>query len=175
MIVMEGRRFKADHEPLEFNDNRRSDDAINGSAMLRDAILRSMGVEPQKQPAKPKPIKPAAAHVAHEPARCAHCGAPKAPKSGIIQHIQRTVASYYGVHPNSMTSADRRHSVAHPRQTAMLLCTEFTNKSLAEIGRRFGGRDHTTVIWALEATARRAEADVELALDLETLRERLAA
>jgi chromosomal replication initiator protein len=96
-----------------------------------------------------------------------------------IRDIQDEVAQFYGVDADYMRLPDRIGSreprVSHPRQMAMAMVREFTRFSLPEIGRRFGGRDHTTVIYALRAVAKRALQDPYVALEMEVLRERFAA
>lgn len=67
-----------------------------------------------------------------------------------IARIQRIVAAHYGIPPMEMVSARRSLRVARPRQVAMYLAKRTTPKSLPEIGRRFGNRDHTTVIHAIQ-------------------------
>lgn len=66
-----------------------------------------------------------------------------------IDEIQRKVAEHYGIRMADMHSARRARNVARPRQVAMYLCKRLTRRSLPEIGRKFGGRDHTTVMHAV--------------------------
>lgn len=63
-----------------------------------------------------------------------------------IDEIQRMVAEHYNVRMTDMHSARRARNVARPRQVAMYLAKQLTSRSLPEIGRKFGGRDHTTVM-----------------------------
>lgn len=65
-----------------------------------------------------------------------------------IENIQKTVADYYKVKLSDILSKRRSRSIARPRQLAMALSKELTNRSLPEIGNAFGGRDHTTVLHA---------------------------
>ena len=65
-----------------------------------------------------------------------------------IDNIQKTVADYYKIKVADLLSKRRNRSIARPRQVAMALAKELTNRSLPEIGDAFGGRDHTTVIHA---------------------------
>lgn len=65
-----------------------------------------------------------------------------------IENIQKTVAEYYKIRVTDLLSERRSRSVARPRQLAMALSKELTNHSLPEIGKAFGGRDHTTVLHA---------------------------
>jgi chromosomal replication initiator protein len=101
------------------------------------------------------------------------CGAPAHPRL-LVAHIQATVAAYYNIPLAEMYSPHRNKEFAHPRQIAMYLSREMTPRSLPEIGRRFGKRDHTTVIHAIRAVKNRIAEDRETELDVEVLRERLA-
>lgn len=96
------------------------------------------------------------------------------PSFGFVAHIQDTVAAAYGVDPAHMRDAGRRRSVAWPRQTAMYLARELTNKSLTCIGRLFGGRDHSTVLSSIAAVEARMSASEFERADVEALRARLA-
>ena len=67
-----------------------------------------------------------------------------------IDEIQNKVSNYYNLKIEDMTSSRRIRSFARPRQVAMYLSKKLTTRSLPEIGRKFGGRDHTTVIHAVK-------------------------
>jgi len=67
-----------------------------------------------------------------------------------IDEIQRKVADHYNLRLTDMHSPRRSRNVARPRQVAMYLCKKLTTRSLPEIGRKFGGRDHTTVMHAVK-------------------------
>ncbi len=67
-----------------------------------------------------------------------------------IDEIQRTTADYYNLRLSEMLSERRARNIARPRQVAMYLSKRMTARSLPEIGRRFGGRDHTTVMHAVK-------------------------
>lgn len=67
-----------------------------------------------------------------------------------ISFIQKTVAEYYHLNPEDLKAKKRTKDVALPRQLAMYLCRELTDSSLPKIGEEFGGRDHTTVIYACD-------------------------
>ncbi|MCA3255824.1 MAG: chromosomal replication initiator protein DnaA [Alphaproteobacteria bacterium] len=86
-----------------------------------------------------------------------------------IDEIQRKVADYYSVKLSDMMSARRAREVARPRQVAMYLAKKLTPRSLPEIGRRFGGRDHTTVMHAVKRIDELRAADRELESDIGTL------
>ena len=70
-----------------------------------------------------------------------------------VDNIQRTVAQYFKVRVIDLTSKKRSRSIARPRHIAMALAKELTNRSLPEIGDAFGGRDHTTVLYACRKIA----------------------
>jgi chromosomal replication initiator protein len=70
-----------------------------------------------------------------------------------VENIQKTVADYYKIKVSDMYSKKRPASIARPRQIAMYLAKELTQKSLPEIGELFGGRDHTTVLHAVRKIA----------------------
>ena len=87
-----------------------------------------------------------------------------------IEEIQKRVAEHYGIRFADMQSARRARAVARPRQVAMYLAKQLTPRSLPEIGRKFGGRDHTTVIYAIRKIEELRTADSSLSEDIETLR-----
>jgi chromosomal replication initiator protein len=87
-----------------------------------------------------------------------------------IEEIQKRVAEHYGIRQADMQSARRARAVARPRQLAMYLAKQLTPRSLPEIGRKFGGRDHTTVIHAVRKIEELRASDRALAEDLEHLR-----
>jgi len=69
-------------------------------------------------------------------------------RSITIEDIQKKIADYYGIAPKEMKSNKRSRNIAFPRQVAMYISKELTQSSLPEIGSYFGGRDHTTVLYA---------------------------
>ena len=91
----------------------------------------------------------------------------------MVAEIQRMVCAHYGLPLRAMSAAGRAREMAWPRQVAMFLCRELTGRSLPDIGRRFGGRDHTTVLYALRAIEKRRRGDAELDEDLRLLAARL--
>jgi chromosomal replication initiator protein len=90
-----------------------------------------------------------------------------------IDEIQRKVADYYKVRMPDLLSARRSRDVARPRQIAMYLAKRMTPRSLPEIGRRFGGRDHTTVMHAIKRIDELRLTDSELENDLSILSRQL--
>jgi chromosomal replication initiator protein len=90
-----------------------------------------------------------------------------------IDEIQRRVAEHFNVRFAEMTSSRRARIVARPRQVAMYLSKQLTSRSLPEIGRKFGGRDHTTVMHAVRRIEELKETDPLLAEDIELLRRML--
>jgi chromosomal replication initiator protein len=87
-----------------------------------------------------------------------------------IEEIQKRVAEHYGIRTSDMHSARRARAVARPRQVAMYLAKQLTPRSLPEIGRKFGGRDHTTVIHAVKKIEELRAVDTTLNEDIESLR-----
>ncbi|HZB93068.1 MAG TPA: chromosomal replication initiator protein DnaA [Stellaceae bacterium] len=90
-----------------------------------------------------------------------------------IDEIQKRVAEHYNIRLADMHSARRARAVARPRQVAMWLCKQLTPRSLPEIGRKFGGRDHTTVMHAVRKIDELRSTDRTLAEDVELLRRML--
>jgi chromosomal replication initiator protein len=90
-----------------------------------------------------------------------------------IEEIQKKVAEHYNIRLTDMSSARRARNVARPRQVAMYLAKQLTSRSLPEIGRRFGNRDHTTVMHAVSRVAELMQADSSFAEDVELLRRML--
>jgi chromosomal replication initiator protein len=86
-----------------------------------------------------------------------------------IENIQKAVAAHYKIRVNDLLSASRSRSVARPRQVAMALAKELTKHSLPEIGKAFGGRDHSTVIHAARKVAELREADALIEEDYKIL------
>lgn len=86
-----------------------------------------------------------------------------------IEHIQKTVADYYKIKVNDMTSKNRTRIIARPRQIAMWLAKELTAMSLPAIGEAFGGRDHTTVLHACRTIADLRQRDQQLNHDVHVL------
>lgn len=86
-----------------------------------------------------------------------------------IDDIQKQVANHYNIKVSDMHSARRSRSVARPRQVAMYLSKKLTSKSLPEIGRKFGGKDHTTVMHAVKRIEELMGSDSEIANDIELL------
>jgi chromosomal replication initiator protein len=90
-----------------------------------------------------------------------------------IEEIQKRVAEHFNVRISDMHSARRARSVARPRQVAMYLSKQLTSRSLPEIGRKFGGRDHTTVMHAVKKVDELQDQDSSFAEDVNLLRRML--
>lgn len=90
-----------------------------------------------------------------------------------IDDIQKATAEHFGLKQADLLSERRNRSVARPRQAAMWLAKQLTTRSLPDIGRRFGGRDHTTVLHAVRRIEALRADDQVLARDLETLTRKL--
>ncbi|MEZ5757772.1 MAG: chromosomal replication initiator protein DnaA [Emcibacteraceae bacterium] len=83
-----------------------------------------------------------------------------------VDEIQRQVADYFNIKLADLLSARRARHVARPRQVAMYLCKHLTSKSLPSIGRKFGGRDHTTVMHAVKRIDELRQTDSVLEEDI---------
>jgi ATPase involved in DNA replication initiation len=90
-----------------------------------------------------------------------------------LEEIQRKVAEHYNIRLSDMHSARRSQAIARPRQIAMFLCKVLTQRSLPDIGRKFGGRDHTTVIHAIKKVTELMEKDQNIREDVTLLRRAL--
>ncbi|SHI41332.1 chromosomal replication initiator protein DnaA [Shimia gijangensis] len=92
-----------------------------------------------------------------------------------VEEIQRRVAEHYNIRLSDMIGPKRVRTLARPRQVAMYLSKQLTSRSLPEIGRRFGGRDHTTVMHGVRRIEELRVQDGQIAEDLELLRRALEA
>ena len=90
-----------------------------------------------------------------------------------IEEIQKRVAEHWNIRLADMSSARRARAVARPRQVAMYLAKQLTSRSLPEIGRKFGNRDHTTVMHAVARVAELTEQDADFRERVELLRRML--
>jgi chromosomal replication initiation ATPase DnaA len=95
-------------------------------------------------------------HLAHLPRRS-------------VSEIQKAVAAHYGLAQSDMISERRARAVARPRQVAMWLAKKLTTRSLPDIGRRFGWRDHTTVLHAVRRIDQLRAEDPKMHDDTERL------
>jgi len=98
---------------------------------------------------------------------------PQEPRRVKIEDIQRIVARHYNVSRGDLLSSRRTANVVRPRQVAMYLAKTLTLRSLPEIGRRFGGRDHTTVLHAVRKIEHLVGNDTSLAEEIEALKRQL--
>jgi chromosomal replication initiator protein len=98
---------------------------------------------------------------------------PQEPKRIKIEDIQRVVARQYNVSRSDLLSSRRTANVVRPRQVAMYLAKTLTLRSLPEIGRRFGGRDHTTVLHAVRKIEALVTKDTALCEEVESLKRQL--
>jgi chromosomal replication initiator protein len=92
-----------------------------------------------------------------------------------VEEIQRKVSEHYNIRLSDMIGPKRLRTYARPRQIAMFLSKQLTSRSLPEIGRRFGGRDHTTVMHGVKRIEELRAQDGQIAEDLEMLRRALEA
>ncbi len=90
-----------------------------------------------------------------------------------MDDIQETVGARFHVKISDLKSRRRSKTLVHPRQIAMYLCRELTDASFPEIGRQFGGKDHTTIIHACKQITKGREADGALSATIESLKEQI--
>lgn len=90
-----------------------------------------------------------------------------------VEEIQRKVAEYFNIKMSDMVSNRRMQNIARPRQVAMYIAKQLTSKSLPEIGRKFGGRDHTTILHAVRKVQELCGEDFDFANDVEILKRSL--
>ncbi len=90
-----------------------------------------------------------------------------------VEEIQRRVSEHYNIRLSELIGPKRVRNFARPRQVAMYLCKQLTSRSLPEIGRRFGGRDHTTVMHGVKRIEELKIQDGQIAEDIERLRRAL--
>ncbi|MDP3298864.1 MAG: chromosomal replication initiator protein DnaA, partial [Phenylobacterium sp.] len=100
-----------------------------------------------------------------------HLSAPE--RKVTVDHIQKAVAEHYGLTQADLLSERRARAVARPRQAAMWIAKQITTRSLPDIGRRFGGRDHTTVLHAVRRIEALKVDDPVLTRDLDVLLRKL--
>lgn len=97
-----------------------------------------------------------------------------APRKGpSVREIQAAVADHFGISVTQLCSAGRPRWISWPRQIAQYLCRELRGLSYPEIGRRFGGKDHTSVLHGARKVSRKLADDADFAADLGTLRSRI--
>ncbi len=90
-----------------------------------------------------------------------------------VDEIQKTVADHFSLKQADLLSERRTRAIARPRQIAMYLCKQHTTRSYPDIGRRFGGRDHTTVLHGVRKIEELMPQDDQIARDVETLTRKL--
>lgn len=90
-----------------------------------------------------------------------------------VEEIQRKVAEHYGIRLSDLIGPKRLRAIARPRQVAMKLSKDLTTRSYPDIGRRFGGRDHSTVMHAVKRVEELVAADQQVAEDVDLLRKAL--
>jgi len=92
-----------------------------------------------------------------------------------MDEILKKVCDYYKIRQVDILSQNRQRAIARPRQMAMYLCKRLTTRSLPEIGKKFGGRDHTTILYGVRKIEELMQIDSQIAEDAELLRRMLEA
>ena len=90
-----------------------------------------------------------------------------------VENIQKTVADHYQIKTNDLKSAKRLKTLVLPRQIAMYICRKLTSSSYPEIGNKFGGKDHSTIIHAIKKIEKNMEIDLQLRATVEKLMDRI--
>jgi chromosomal replication initiator protein len=90
-----------------------------------------------------------------------------------VDEIQRKVSDHYNIRLSDLVGPKRVRTFARPRQVAMYLCKHLTQRSLPEIGRKFGGRDHTTIMHGIKRIESLIDTDPQIAEDVSLLRRSL--
>ncbi|MDG4649254.1 chromosomal replication initiator protein DnaA [Roseibacterium sp. SDUM158017] len=96
-------------------------------------------------------------------------------KKVTMDEIIKKTCEYYNIRQADLMSSNRSRAIARPRQVAMFLCKKLTTRSLPEIGRKFGGRDHTTILYGVRKIEELMQVDSQIAEDAEILRRTLEA
>jgi len=90
-----------------------------------------------------------------------------------IENIQKNVASFFNISVSDLKSSKKLKIYSFPRQIAMYICRIMTNSSFPEIGEKFGGKDHSTVIHAFRQIEKRANEDREVKNIIDTIKNQL--
>lgn len=155
-----------DTETIAIERNRASTNKL--LQRLREVHAPEL-LEPEPEPEPVKPLAP----IPNKSLSIAHLFFPHATiNANQVETIQRAVLAFYPkVTMADLKSPRRQDAVVRPRQIAMYLSKVLTSKSLPDIGRRFGGRDHTTVIHAVRKIATLVETDSDLAAQVNSIKE----
>lgn len=95
------------------------------------------------------------------------------PRDPSVKEIKLCVCQHFQVSPRDLESPRRLHKFVVPRQVAFYLARKLTSRSYPDIGRKFGGRDHTTILHGSKVVERRMEADAQFAATVRALEEQL--
>ena len=90
-------------------------------------------------------------------------------KNFTVPVILKTVASYFNIKVADMKSKKRSRDISTPRQIAMYICREYTKSSLPDIGKQFGGKDHTTVIFSYKKISKLVNENNEIASHIQKI------
>lgn len=91
-----------------------------------------------------------------------------------VEQIKRAVCKHFGITRSNLESASRKMGIVRPRQIGIYLARKHTTHSYPEIGRRFGGRDHTTILHAFRKIESLCQADAKIAADVASLEASIA-
>ena len=153
------------------------------SRKLLDILISVHGKEEDLKPVKEPEKKPTKPHRNLEPkwwhtmwfGNLVDIDMPFPGDPMSIARVQSVVAKEYGLTRQDILCAKRSHKYIMPRHIAMYLSRDLLNKSIPEIGRRFGGRDHTTALYAIQKISARCVSDPEFAIKIAALKAEIMA
>lgn len=160
-----------DYTALVRDRNRRQSDRFL-KALQRHHGLHVASISADSVEAPPEIIIPIATPVEDKAFDDAWKMIENENRSGPIRKIQRIVAEEFGITRAELISIRRKAKLVEPRQVAMYLCRSLAERSYPDIGRRFGGRDHTTVIHAVRKVAERIGKDEAFAARMSLIQRR---
>ncbi len=155
---------------------------LAGDTKLRDALIAAGYMAPIEVPVEPEPEP----EPVPEPEPAVVISALKQtiqeledalegkdPGRVWVKHVIRLVCKHYNISRTAMLSSQRSQSIVRPRQVAFYLCKELTGRSLPEIGRKFGDKDHTTVLHGVRKVGELMARDAEFASEVAFLKNKL--
>lgn len=153
-------------QPIEYS----SIDEMRKAAEARKVMFRR---HPLKRKPVPEPVDKPAFDIFYLMMACRYFTSvneePVCDATCAVENIQRVVAKFYGITRGDIISHRRHKQYIMPRQIAGYLAKQMTTQSFMEIARRFGGRDHSTQIYAFYKIARLLETDAALKMDVDVL------
>jgi hypothetical protein len=156
---------------------------IEGDARLKDALIaagymapvEAVVSPPSKPEREPLPEPVIVSALKQTIKELEHALEGKDPGRVWVKHVIRLVCKYYNISRTDILSARRSQGIVRPRQVAFYLCKELTGRSMPEIGRKFGDKDHTTVLHGIRKVGELMARDSEFASEVAFLKNKLLA